>query len=354
MSRRSLLTAVLIAAASLPGASAGEEPRVMVDALVLDQEGNPVPDLTAADFAVAGRSRTYQVETAEEHRAGEAPRRFAFVFNRRGADAAQLNRALRGLRSFIEESLRGSDETLFADLGETLRIGRAFGPGKPVALGGLRTISAMGYGSPAGATEDAAATAELLVLVAERLAAAPGRKIAVLFSESVSSFSYASEQPGTFRTSNVTMIRPGARGETDAGLASITSRLAKAQATVHVIHLEGVREYAERILTSERDESNPFRAFSSTSFEGRFRNVSPRSGDDILSGLATATGGLYFARATGFRRLLDRIEARHRLWYRLTLVGETEARERESGVLQVRVPGCSGCTVLPAPSSAPE
>ncbi|MXZ59769.1 MAG: hypothetical protein F4228_08195 [Acidobacteria bacterium] len=246
------------------------------------------------------------------------------------------------------------DQSLFADLGETLRIGRGFGPGKRVALAGLRTIPAMGYSSPAGVTGDAAAAAELLVLVAERLAATPGRKIVVLFSESVSSFSYASEQPGTFRTSNVTMIRPGARGETDAGLASITRRLGEAQATVHVLHLEGVREYDERILTSERDESAPFRAFSSTSFEGRFRTVSPRSGDDILSGLAAETGGLYFARATGFRRPLDRIEARQRVWYRLTLVGETEAGERESGVLQVRVPGCSGCTVLPAPSSAPE
>ena len=87
---------------------------------------------------------------------------------------------------------------------------------------------------------------------------------------------------------------------------------------------------------------------------GRFRNVSPRSGDDILSGLATATGGLCFARATGFRRPLDRIEDCNRSWYRLTPVGETQAGERESGVLQVRVPGCSGCTVLPAPSSVPE
>jgi len=348
------LAAALLFGAAQTAAQPPEPPTAVVDYLVLDEDGRPVSGLTAADFVVAGRDSTYLVETAEERRAGEAPRRFVFVFNRRGTDAAQLNRALRGLGSFIEESLRDSDETLFADLGETLRIGRAFGPGKPVALGGLRTIPAMGYNSAAGTTEDAATAAELLMLVAERLAAAPGPKIVVLFSESISSFSYASEQPGTFRTSNVTMIRPGARGETDAGLASITYRLAEAQATVHVIHLEGAREYEEHILTSERDESNPFRAFSSTSFEGRFRTVSPRSGDDILSGLAAAASGLYFARATGFRRPLDRIEARHRVWYRLTLVGETEAGERESGVPQVRVPGCSGCTVLPAPSSAPE
>ena len=348
------MAAALTAAVFLPPAFAGEEARVTVDALVLDREGNPVAGLTAADFVAAGRNRTYLVETAHEHRAGDAPRRFVFVFNRRGAKAAELNRALRGLKPFIDERILDADQSLFADLGETLRIGRAFGPGKPVALGGLGTIPATGYSSPAGATEDAAAAAELLVLVADRLAAAPGRKIVVLFSGSVSSFSYASEQPGTFRTSNVTMIRSGARGETDAGFASITHRLAEAQATLHVIHLAGVREYEERILIPERDESAPFRAFSSTSFEGRFRTVSPRSGDDILSGLAAATGGLHFARTTGFRKPLDRIEARNRSWYRLTLVGEVRAAERESGVLQVRVPGCSGCTVLPAPSSVPE
>ena len=344
-----LLFGVVEAAAQPPG-----PPATAGDFLVLDEDGRPVSGLTAADFAVAGRGRPYRVQTAEERRAGEAPRRFVFVFNRRGAEAAQLNRALRGLESFIEERVLDEDQSLFADLGETLRIGRGFGPGKRVALAGLRTIPAMGYSSPAGVTGDAAAAAELLVLVAERLAAIPERKIVVLFSESVSSFSYASEQPGVFRTSNVTMIRPGVRGETDAGLASITRRLAEAQATVHVLHLEGVREYDERILTPERDESAPFRAFSSTSFEGRFRTVSPRSGDDILSGLSAETGGLYIARATGFRRPLDRVEARHRVWYRLNLVGETEAGERESGVLQVRVPGCSGCTVLPAPISVPE
>lgn len=354
MTRFPLLAAALLFGAAETTAQPSGPPATVVDFLVLDRDGRPVSGLTAADFVAAGRRRTYPVQTAEESRAGEAPRRFVFVFNRRGADAAQLNRALRGLRSFIEDGMLEADASLFADLGETLRIGRAFRPGKPVALGGLRTIPAMGYRSPAGATDDAAAAAQLLALVAERLAATPGPKIVVLFSESVSSFSYAAEQPGTFRTSNVPMIRSGPRGETDAGLAAITHRLAEAQATVHVLHLEGVREYDQRILTSERDESNPFRAFSSTSFEGRFRTVSPRSGDDILSGLAAATGGLYFARATGFRRPLDRIEARYRVWYRLTLVGETEAGERESGVLQVRVPGCSGCTVLPAPSFAPE
>ena len=336
---------MLVAALCTPAVTGGEEASITLDVLVLDRDGKPRSGLTADDFLVTRHGREQAPSIVEEQAAGQAPRRFVFAFNRRRAEAANLSRALRGLESFIEEQMSDSDESLFADLGETLRIGRAFAPGKRVAQGGLQTIPAMGYRSSAGATEDAAAAAELLVLVAQRLAAAPGRKIVVLFSESVSSFSYASEQPGTFRTSNATMIRSGARGKTDAGLASITHRLAEAQATVHVIHLEGVREYDERILTAERDESHPFRVFSSTSYEGRLRTVSPRSGDDILSSFAAESGGLYFARATGFRKPLDSIESRNRAWYRVTLNGGEPAVAATSSI-EVRVPGCADCQVL--------
>ena len=88
------------------------------------------------------------------------------------------------------------------------------------------------------------------------------------------------------------------------------------------------------------------------------RTVSPRGADDILSSLAAETGGLYFSRTTGFRRVGEVSFARGSgqpgvmpRAYRLTLVGE---RAAESGVLQVRVPGCSGCIVLPALNSTPE
>ena len=360
MIRIALMAAALTGAVFPIQAFAGEEARVTLEALVLDQEGNPVSGLTAADFVVAGRSRAYRVETAKGRIAGEAPRRFVFVFNRRGAEAGQLNRALRGLRAFIDESLRDSDESLFADLGETLRIGRTFGPGKEMALAGLETIPAMGYRSPAGAEDDAVVAARMLGLVADRLVAVAGRKIVVLCSESLSSFSRASDQPGTVRTSDLPRIRPHARGEPDAGLSSIAERLRSVGATVHALHLAGVQEFEKRILTAHRGEllgesyGHRGNRFSSTTREAPERAPSRRGGDDILSGLVAATGGLYFARGTGFRRPLDRIEARERVWYRLTLVGETEAGERESGVLQVRVPGCSGCTVRPAPSSVPE
>lgn len=361
---RSVLPIVIAAGIAGPAGAQPDRPetgsRAALEVLVLDRDGRPVAGLTGNDFVVSGRSRAYRVDTAEGRTAGEAPRSLVFVFNRRGADAVQLNRALRGLGSFIEDRMLDADESLFVDMGETLRIGRAFGPGKAVALAGLGTIPAMGYRSPAGAEDDAVVAARMLELVADRLAASAGRKIVVLYSESLSTFARSSGQPGTDRKPDWPRILPHARGASDAGLGAITGRLRTAGVTLHVLHLAGVREFEDRILISERGElyvpgSRLYRyALSSTTFEGRERAVSSRSGDDILSSVAAETGGLYFARTTAFRKALDRIEDRNRFWYRLTLVGEVGAAERESQVLQVRVPGCSGCTVLSAPSSAPE
>ena len=357
--RGSLLLALALVTAASPadgatGRRQDTQARTALEVLVLDRDGEPVFGLTERDFVVTRNGANYAVTGVEEQAAGEAPRRFVFVFNRRGADASQLSRALRGLKAFIEESLLDSDESLFADLGETLRIGRAFGPGRGVALAGLETIPAMGYRSPAGTEDDAAVTARMLELVAERLTAAPGRKILVMFSGSLSSFSWTAEQPGTIRKADLPRIRSDPRGQLDAGLTPIARRLGAAQATVHVLHLAGVQELEDRILTADRGELivNDTRVsgniFSSTTREGRQLAASPRSADDILSSFAAESGGLYFARATGFRKPLDRIAARNERWYRLSLVGEDAAAERQSGVPQVLVPGCSDCTVLPA------
>ena len=353
---RSALPTLAAVALAVPAWGNGLPPQegrspAALEVQVLDRDGDPVPGLTAGDFLVEAGDRDYRVTDLEEQTAGEARRRFVFVFNRRGADASQLSRALRGLGAFIEEGLGDSDESLFADLGETLRLGRAFGPGKEVARMGLEAIPAMGYRSPTGAGDDAAVAAKMLEMVTERLAATPGRKIMVFFSGSLSSFGEMTEQPGFLRKPDVPMIRfeGRGRGEEDAGLASITRRLSAAQTTVHVLHLAGVLEYENRILTAERGEFDPRQPFSSTSYLARERAVSPRSADDILSSLAAETGGLYFARATGFRTVLERIESRHRTWYRLTLDGGAFAATLSHDLahdLAIRVPDCPTCRVL--------
>ena len=124
--RGSLLFALALVAAASPadggmGLRQDTQPRTALEVLVLDRDGEPVFGLTERDFVVTRNGANYAVTGVEEQAAGEAPRRFVFVFNRRGADASQLNRALRGLKALIEESLLDSDESLFADLGETLK-----------------------------------------------------------------------------------------------------------------------------------------------------------------------------------------------------------------------------------------
>ena len=308
------LAAVLLTASAAPAVTPGEDTGVMVDALVLDRAGNPVAGLNRGDFEVIVGDRIRPVAGVRMVAAETAPRRFVFVFNRRGALPAQLQRAQRGLAEFVFSRFGDLDEALFVDFAEVPRITRGWRTGSGEALAEIRNITPMGFRSPSGAAQDAADAAFMLHALAERLAEIPGRKMVILFSGS----------------------------------------LGAAQATVHVLHLAGVQELEDRILTADRGELivNDTRVsgniFSSSTRERRQRAVSPRGADDILSSFAAESGGLYFARATGFRKPLDRIAARNERWYRLSLVGEDPAAERQSGVPQVLVPGCSDCTVLPA------
>ena len=57
----------------------------MVDALVLDQDGNPVRGLNRGDFEVIIGERVRPVSDARMVAADVTPRRFVFIVNRRGA-----------------------------------------------------------------------------------------------------------------------------------------------------------------------------------------------------------------------------------------------------------------------------
>ncbi len=319
----SLVTFPLVLLAALAQAP------VTVEALVVDRRGEAVTGLSAADFEA-------ELPILEAKAAGDGPRRLVLVFNRRGAVAGRLNRAKRGVEAFLRRRLREEDEVLFADLGETLRIGRGFASGRAAALAGLGTIPAMGYPSPSGARGDAAAARSLLDLVAERLAGERGRKIVVLYSGSLSSFSDVGEDV------------QGARSE--PAYAALVEGFLAARAQVHVAHLAGVMEFEDRILTAGRGELivNSEAGgrvlgsiFSSSTKDQRRMDSTPRSGDDVLSSLAADTGGLYLARTTDFGSALDRALAHDRSRYVLTL-----PRMEESGKMGIRVPACDECRVL--------
>ena len=321
----SSLAAVLLTASAAPAVTPDEDTDVMVDALVLDRAGSPVAGLNRGDFEVIVGDRIRPVAGVRMVAAETAPRRFVFVFSRRGALPAQLKRAQRGLAEFVSSRFGDLDEALFVDFAEVPRITRGWRTGSGEALAEVHNITPMGFQSPAGAAQDAADAAFMLHALAERLAEIPGRKMVILFSGSLSTF--AGEAGGHLRgTTNLWAGWPAAApreskpGADDAALQSLALRLNASLATVYGLHLEGARPREERVLVADRQEFNAStgRTLARNTQAGRRQEAFTRPADDFLSSLAAETGGTYTARATDFARILDGIEASNRLWYELT------------------------------------
>lgn len=312
MSRRSLLVAAVIAAASLPGTSAGDEPRAMVDALVLDGNGNPVPGLSRGDFEITIGDRIHPVSEARIVSAGHETRRFVFVVNRRGARPAQLRRMKAGLEDFMAVRFGDRDEALFVDFAEVPRITRGWRQGRAAALPEVRSITEMGFRSPNGPSADVADASFMLAALAERLREPSGRKVLVLFSGSLSTFAgkpgkrpQPSSGPGAISDAASDSTRSA-----DRALETLAHFFNAANASVYAVHLEGAYRQERGILTTSREEhGGPW---------GRGMNAFSRPPDDFLSSLASETGGAYTAQATDFARILEGIEQSNRLWYELT------------------------------------
>ena len=326
------LAAVLLAASPALTAPPTEEARVLVDALVLDRDGNPVRGLNRGDFEVIIGERVRPVSGARMVEADVTPRRFVFVVNRRGALPAQLRRMKDGLEDFVSGRFSNHDEALFVDFAEVPRITRGWRTGRAETVSEVRTITAMGFRSPLGPAEDAADTAFMLQALAERLRELPGRKVVVLFSGSLSTFAGAPggylEPVAPWGWADLPSAKPGA----DDALGALAHAFNAANASIYAVHLEGAGRQEEGILTASRDEySGPVRTYggsrgtttlrvrnSSASLSGRRTNAFGRPTDDFLSSLASETGGDYTAQATDFARILEGIETSNRLWYEIS------------------------------------
>ena len=349
------LAAVLLTASPAPAVTPGEDTAVMVDALVLDQAGNPVAGLNRGDFEVIVGDRIRPVSGVQMVAADQAPRRFVFIFNRRGALPAQLKRAQRGLAEFVSSRFGDLDEALFVDFAEVPRITRGWRTGAAEALPEVHNITPMGFQSPAGAAQDAADAAFMLHALAERLAEIPGRKMVILFSGSLSTF--AGEPGGHLRgTTNLWAgwpavapreSKPGA----DAALQSLALRLNASLATVYSLHLEGARPREEGVLVADRQEFNASggRTLARNTQAGRRQEAFTRPADDFLSSLAAETGGTYTARATNFARILETIDASNRVWYELTFSPGESATPGVFRRHEVRVRNRPDLTVIVRP-----
>ncbi|MDE2881496.1 MAG: VWA domain-containing protein [Acidobacteriota bacterium] len=326
------LAAVLLAASPTLGAPPPEETRIVVDALVLDRDGNPVRGLNRGDFEVIIGERVRPVSDARMVEAEIAPRRFVFVVNRRGALPAQLRRMKGGLADFVSSRFSNHDEALFVDFAEVPRITRGWRTGRAETLLEVRSVTAMGFQSPLGPAEDAADTAFMLQALAERLRELPGRKVVVLFSGSLSTFVGTPggdlEPVAPWGWADLPSARPGS----EDALGALGRAFNAANASIYAVHLEGARRQEEGILQASRDEySGPARNYggsrgttalrvrnSSASLSGRRMAAFDRPTDDFLSSLASETGGNYTAQATDFARVLEDIEYSNRLWYEIS------------------------------------
>ena len=327
------LAALLLAASPALAAPPGEDARVIVDALVLDRDGNPARDLNRGDFEIVIEDRVRPVSAVRVVSADREPRRFVFIFNRRGALPAQLRRMKDGLGQFVASRLNDRDEALFVDFAEVPRVTRGWRTGRSEALSEVRNVTAMGFQSPLGPAEDAADATFMLAALAERLGELPGRKVVVFFSGSLGAFTgeaggdlVAVSTPRTWRSN----FPPESRKGTDDAINVLARAFNAAHASIYAVHLEGARRQEEDIRTASRiDFAGPYDGNStvasprrtrdsSTSLSGRRMRAFTRPTDDFLSSLASETGGGYTAQATDFAPILEGIEQSNRAWYELS------------------------------------
>ncbi|HSF14895.1 MAG TPA: VWA domain-containing protein [Vicinamibacteria bacterium] len=277
---------------------------VLVDALVLDGEGNPIGDLGKADFelledgspqTISSFDVTSWTSYVAERTGGSPaasenayPRRFVFILNRQGAKFTYLARAKKALTSFVVESMADGDEAMVIDVGYATKVIQELQPVKEVTLEAIRTLSQMEVGYMIDPYRSSFQLYRDIESLSRSLAELPGRKIFVLLSPELPTFS-----------------PPGSR-YSDQGLAlkDAIEALNQANATVYTIDLYGA--------------------------DGSWRGGSYGG----LSPLATETGGRFFPNTVSFEPSLRRIGRENERYY---LLGYTPEKEPDGRYRRIEV-----------------
>ena len=383
---RSIFALTLLFAVAIPAASFAQgfrfraaATRVIVDVLVLDEDGNPAPGLTVDDFelfeegepqevlsldvvdwerygTVAIPGEEPEVAPVEEPEPTEAvnasPRRFVIVFNRRRADPVNLRRAKRGLEEFVANNMVDGDETMILEFANEVRVLQEFWPGKQQTLASVRRIVPGTYSSFVPES-DARDTFNMLQALADALEPVPGRKIVVLLSSMLQTFA-DSRQIVDEVAGNAVEGFPGrsALDETNALLAAI-QQMNHANATLYSIDIEGVYGNENQILTA-----------SQNSFDSLGNDLGVMPPDDIMTrlnaaanvlaeggnaSLAVATGGAHFPNQTNFAVALNRIGIQNELYYLLSFSPANTELDGAYRNIEVRVRGDHDYRVIARP-----
>lgn len=358
--------------------------RVIVDVLVLDDDGNPVPGLTADDFELfedgePQRVASLDVVDWERYQLGEAvpanvapapaaapdleasatgagnasPRRFVIVFNRRRADPVNLRRAKRGLEEFVSQQMVDGDETMILEFAHTVRVLQEFYSGKEQTLANVRRIIPGTYESPVGPEIDARDSFQMLYALAEALERVEGRKIVVFMSMGLQTFADPRQVVGEIAGDEVDEF-PGRRALDETGtLQAAIRQLNHANATLYAVDLVGVYGNENRILTPSLNAfdvlGNPIPVESSDHPLARMDVAANIPAEGGTASLAVATGGTYFPNQTNFAVALNRIGIQNQLYYLLSFSPTRTELDGEYRQIEVRVRGRPDLRVIARP-----
>jgi VWFA-related protein len=283
----------------------GDVTTVLVDALVLDAEGNPATDLTTDEVEIYEDGVLQSIATFDatdwtsyvSERTGSTstqnintyPRRFILILNRQGARFDYLVRAKRGLTSFVVGSMADGDEAAVIEIAHSFKVVQEFRASKEETLQAVKSLSQMPFDYPMGAARSSERIYRNLEALAESWAELRGRKVIVLLSNELLTFSPAG---ATYSDSGLDLQRA-------------ISALNQANVSVYTIDLRGV-ESRSSILGG-------------------------------LSPLATETGGRYLRNQNSFDKLLARIGRENQRYYLLSYVPTNAKLDGSYRHIEVRV-----------------
>ena len=365
-----ILLGAVIAAAAATGQTfrfRAAATRVIVDVLVLDDDGNPVSGLTPDDFELfedgePQRVASLDVVDWERYELGEAipevaepaapepeaagagnesPRRFVIVFNRRGADPVNLRRAKRGLEEFVTQHMVDGDETMILEFAHTVRVLQEFYSGKEETLANVRRIVPGTFQSPVGPEIDARDSFQMLFALAEALERVEGRKIVVFLSMDLQTFADPRQVVGEIAGTEVDEF-PGRRAldETNS-LRDAILQLNHANATLYAVNLAGVYGNENNILNPALNAydvmGNPLPVEPDDHPLTRMDAAANVPMEGGTASLAVATGGTYFPNQTNFAVALNRIGIQNQLYYLLSFSPTKTELDGEYRQIEVRV-----------------
>ena len=373
--RKKLAVGLIAAAAVMAGITVAAQTfrfraattRVIVDVLVLDGGGRPVPGLTADDFELfedgePQRVASLDVVDWERYELGQAipeeaepaapeletadagnqsPRRFVIVFNRRGADPVNLRRAKRGLEEFVAQHMVDGDETMILEFAHTVRVLQEFYSGKEETLANVRRIVPGTYQSPVGPEIDARDSFRMLFALAEALERVEGRKIVVFLSMDLQTFADPRQVVGEIAGTEVDEF-PGRRAldETNS-LRDAILQLNHANATLYAVNLAGVYGFENNILNPSLNAfdvmGNPLPVEPGDHPLTRMEAAANVPMEGGTASLAVATGGTYFPNQTNFAVALNRIGIQNQLYYLLSFSPTETELDGEYRQIEVRV-----------------